>query len=275
MRDRGAPAGASTRRTDAVPVVRPGTSQVPVDQADGLRRLFAPRAPRVLPVFVPSLHCASRSAWLAKLAQGFARQGNRTLVVDAARAQVAAVLGLRARFDWLHAVRGECAAHDAMLDAAPGLTVVPAARALAHALDERIGLDALLAPLLAASDPRDPAFDMAVVLLSAGHARVLAPGDVLVPVSARPRDLALALADVCTAVERADISVFRLLFLGMDSAAAGTLAQRMAARARQWSAAELASAGCARVARDLWRVVVAASGWRLAALAPPELESLS
>jgi hypothetical protein len=242
------------------------------DQADGLRRLFVPGRLRTLPVFVPSLHCASRSAWLAKLAQGFARHGNRTLLVDAVRAQVAAVLGLRARFDWLHVLRGECTAHEAVLDAAPGLTVVPAARAFAYALDARIGLDALLAPLLA---QRDPGFDLAVVLLSAGHARVLPPGDVLVPVSARPRDLALALADVCTAVERADISVFRLLFLGMDSEAAGTLAQRMAARARQWSAAELASAGCVRVARDLWRVVVATAGWRLAALAPPELESLS
>jgi hypothetical protein len=254
------------------------------DQAAGLRRLFPSCGPRLLPIVVPTFYCAMRTAWLARLAEGFSRQGQRTLVLDAARAQIATALGLRARFDWQHAMRGECAPREALLDAAPGLAVLPAARAVEQAVHEGIGLADLLtsAPTFgndahgrAQRADASARFDIVLAVLPSTCMQIVPAAEVVVPVLPPPRDLAFALADIRTVAERTDISVFRLLFLGMEPAAASTLAQRMAARVRPWSDAELVPAGSARLARDLARLVVAAGAWRLAALGPTELETVT
>jgi hypothetical protein len=137
-----------------------------VDQAATLRRLFARPTLRLLPVLLPELHCATRTSWVAKLAQAFARHGERTLVVDAARAQIAAALGLRARFDLAHAVRGECPYDATLVDAGPDLMIVPAARALQLAQAARTSLTTLLAPLEAALSARGGC-DLILLLLPA------------------------------------------------------------------------------------------------------------
>lgn len=230
------------------------------DQAAGLRRLFAARGVRLLPVLVPEARCDTRAVWLTKLAEGFARQGSRTLVVDAARVQIAAAIGLRARYDLLHVMRGECAVDAALLDAAPGLAVLPAARALETALECKFALGDLIADCSALR----ARFDLVLLLAPAVFAPLLPAGDVLVPVQPKRSDVAAVLAELRRAHELAENLEFRLLFLGIDEAPASTLVRRMEASAALWSTASLGFGGAALVARDLARVVRAATNWNLA-----------
>lgn len=232
------------------------------DQAAGLRRLFAQRGVRVLPVLVPDAHCGARAVWLTKLAEGFARHGTRTLVIDAARVQIAAALGLRARYDLAHALRGDCAADAALLDAAPGLAVLPAARAFEHALRSRTALARLLGDTLRARRE----FDLVLPLLPAAYAPLMGAGAALVPVQPTRSDVAAALGEIRAAHELADNLEFRLLFLGIEEAGAFTLSQRMIASAALWSTAAVGFGGSALVARDLARVVRTAQTWDLAQL---------
>lgn len=229
------------------------------DQAAGLRRLFPRATLRLLPVLVSGAHSPRRSAWLARLAAAFARRGSRTLVIDAARAQIAGALGLRARFDWLHALRGECAPRQACLDAGDGLRVLPAARAVDQMRLQRVPLESTLAPLAACG----PLPDLALAIWPAAETRCFAPCDAVVPVTAAPRDLAFALADIRSAHECADIRAFRLLFLGMAPDAAATLAHRMAQRVAPFGVAP-PQAECARVGHDLAAVAARAQTWRWA-----------
>lgn len=238
------------------------------DQAAGLRALFARRSPRLLPVLVAATHDAARTVWLARLAEAFARSGQRTLLIDGARSQVASALGLLARYDWWHAASGECTPRAALLDAAPDLTVLPAARALDAASLQRVPLAQVLLPAVRL----DPACELVLLLVAPVHAALLPAGDVLVPVLGSARELALALALIGTAAQAADIAAFRLLFLGMDQAAAGTLISALRERAQHGAGAHLHQAGWARVARDLARTATAARNWTLAPLAPPALE---
>jgi flagellar biosynthesis protein FlhG len=234
------------------------------DQAAGLRRIFAQRGVRLLPVLVPESRCESRAVWLTKLAEGFARHGSRTMVIDAARVQIAAAIGLRARYDLLHALRGECSASAVLLDAAPGLAVVPAARALEHAVRTRMSLEQLLATCLTIGRT----FDLVLLLLPATFVALLPAGEVLVPVQPTRNDVAAVLGEVRHASELADRLEFRLLFLGIEDAAAATLSRRMIASAALWSTAEVSFGGAALVARDLARVVRTVGTWDLAQLKP-------
>jgi len=234
------------------------------DQAAGLRRIFARRGVRVLPVLVPESRCESRAVWVTKLAEGFARYGSRTLVIDAARVQIAAAIGVRARYDLLHALRGECQPEAVLLDAAPGLAIVPAARALEHAVHARMALEQLLATCLTGGR----AFDLVLLLLPASFSALLPAGEVLVPVQPTRSDVAAVLGEVRRASELADRLEFRLLFLGIEDAAAATLSRRMIASAALWSTAEVSFGGAALVARDLARVVRTVDTWDLAQLKP-------
>lgn len=234
-------------------------SEAPADQAATLRRLFARPRARLLPVLLPADHHTPLAAWVARLARCFASAGERTLVVDAARAQVAAALGLRARFDLAHALRGECAPQRALLDAGGGLSVLPAARALAGGARP---LAAALAPALAAGGGCD-----LVLLLAAGEVR--ARGDVLVPMTAEAACIARTLRALersarAAGVERASSATFRLLFLGMPAAAAATLTDGLALRLhRRGTAPRLLPAGAAQGPADLEVLVRASAGWTL------------
>ncbi len=242
------------------------------DQAATLRRLFARRQARVLPVWVSPARDAQLVLWLAKLAQAFAHAGERTLVIDAARVHLAAALGLRARHDLQHVFAGECALSDVLLDAAPGLHVVPAARAFDAAAPTARGhgphLQALagVLPRLAAAS----GCDRVLVLFSSAHAPLLPAGcDCVLPVhGASARHL---VRDVRGLDARADIAGFRLLFLDMDSALVTTLGSRLGALTGTLGK-RLQTGGQARVGRDLVHVVRAAAGWRSAPLATDATE---
>lgn len=246
------------------------------DQAATLRRLFAHRQARVLPIFAGQARDAAGAVWLAKLATGFARQGERTLVIDAARVHVAAALGLRARYDLQQVLDGDCALGEALLDAAPGLHVLPATRAFDLAAParhpaRRQALARALPNLAAAADS-----DLVLVLFAAEHAPLLPTGcECVLPVIGSPSEAAPTASDSGRSATFAlrdarrmarHIAGFRLLFLGMDREAAATLAARLGASAGPL-AARLLAGGHALVARDLVHVVRAAAGWRCAPLA--------
>lgn len=260
-------------RQDRRPRQTDGCSE---DQAATLRRMFAGPSLRVLPVLLPEVHCATRASWIAKLAAGFARHGERTLVVDAARLHVAAALGLRARFDLVHALRGECTQEQALLDGGPNLSIIPAARALALAEATGVAVTTFLGPLH--QQLRGPrACDLALLLMpgAADNAVARLPaGDILVPMLPDAPGIAQAVREIerimARQVERefeepAAYSVrpvFRLLFLGMEAGAAATLTEQLANRCSPL----LRLAGAVRIGRDLGDVVRASSAWSLATL---------
>jgi len=233
------------------------------DQAAGLRRLFATRAARLLPMFTAGV-AGGEKRWIAQLGEAFARSGQRTLLVDAARAQIAAVFGLRARFDLIHALDGDCSLAEVKLDAAPGLTVVPAARACERASAAGTRLPSLLAPVVGG------AVDVVLLLLPAAGARLVPQGDALVPVLPTRESVTAAATLITTAAGQQGTLTFRLLFLGMDTAAATTLGKRMAESSGVRSKASLRHGAVAPEPRDLARVVTAAGEFALSLIAPAQ-----
>ena len=231
------------------------------DQAAGLRRLFAPPAARLLPVLCTGAGSAE-APWLARLGEAFACAGQQTVLVDAARAQIAASFGLRARFDLMHALDGQCAAAQVRLDAAPRLAVVPAARACERAAVAGLALPALLSPLLLAE-----AVDMLLTLLPPSCARLVPAGDVLVPVLPTRESVAAAASCIGEAASRQGTLTFRVLFLGMEKAAADTLGKRMADSIGVRSKAVLRHGAVAPLPRDLTQVVAASSAFALSRIA--------
>ncbi|MCS7100838.1 MAG: hypothetical protein NZL99_03985 [Burkholderiaceae bacterium] len=223
----------------------------PADQAAGLRRLFDV-GPRLLPVLVTAREAQS-AGMLAQLAQAFARTGERTLLLDAARAQAAAALGLKARYDLLHLARGECTLPQALLDAGEGLAVLPAARAAQAARGCRNALLAALASQL-------PAFDLVVLAVPPALAALGAGGEALLPLAPERARWPTQLAALRQA---RDIAVFRLLFPGMEESAAISLCRELARASERTVGVTLRFGAALRSARDWVRVARAAAGWDL------------
>jgi hypothetical protein len=240
------------------------------DQAAGLRRIFGVAPARLAPILVHPGNVASQVASIVLLAQACARSGERTLVVDCARAQVAATLGLRARFDLVHAVRGECRIEHALLDAGPNLSVVAAARAAAEARATPRDFLALLATL--SHGARNS--DLVLMIMEPAQATLLRAadgrGEIVVPLP-RQRDawsdVLRCFAALCDGV---DIAGFRLLFPAWDAGTAARLYSELARACRDRLGAELRFGGAARVAHDWVRVTRAMGDWDLLRLPRPQ-----
>jgi len=215
------------------------------DQASGLRRMFEQGPRRWSLVLQPATRSALQADALAQRARQLAAQAGPTLVIDAARTQVAVALGLRLRFDLEHALAGDCATADACVGAADSLWVLPAARALDTAFaDERHARRVAAAIDLVAAEMRH-----VMLILPASRISWLRylPGAVrfrqaLVPVSHGADASATVLTAVRQAVSDAQIDTFHLLFLGMGEATAGRLLSGMAAIAQRHFGATLLTA---------------------------------
>jgi hypothetical protein len=216
------------------------------DQAAGLRRLFTPAEPHWLPVLLAPDQERLDAQWLVELASACVEQGGRTLVVDAARAQVAAAFGLRARYDLAHALHGDCAPLQACVAAGVNLKILPAARALeqdGRAPDRIRRFEAGVRALAATAD-------CAVLVLPARHARVLtgfcgATGiadAIVVPGSESGSDRG-AIETMRRLLSMADIDAFRLLFQGTDPDRAGRLLSSLAAGGARELSARASDAG--------------------------------
>jgi MinD-like ATPase involved in chromosome partitioning or flagellar assembly len=98
------------------------------EQLSGLRRLFQPAAAGTLAV------AGEGGAPIAlHLARALAADGARVLVIDRAVGAVAQCAGLATRYDLAHALDGDRPAMDVLRDGPDGVTILPAARALARA----------------------------------------------------------------------------------------------------------------------------------------------
>jgi hypothetical protein len=262
---------------------RPPAPRAAHDQATGLRRLFEPARPHWMPVLVPVARGPGRdngrvagfvgglapglAAWLAELARAFAAGGlERTLVVDAARAQIADALGTRLRYDLQHAFSGDCAPDAARAAAGDSLWVLPAARALELACaphgDRRrfaAGVNALAQGV-----------ERVILVLPAARAGLveatLHPGRpqeapaVWMAVGPGPDAGAAALSAVGQALADAEIGTFHLLFLGMDETAAATLFTGIAAAARRQYGATLCAGAAVPDARSMARLAAGLAG---------------
>lgn len=127
------------------------------DQASGLRRLLSRPAARVW-AFIGASPGAGVTRVVTGLAQSLATEGCEVLVLDEHLTQdnVANRLFLKPRFDLLDAVRGDMALPNVLLDAAPGLRILPTARVLRDlqrlGTRERQSLASLLDWVCCASD---------------------------------------------------------------------------------------------------------------------------
>jgi hypothetical protein len=233
-------------------------SQAPRDQADGLRRLFGPRAPRLLPILLACKRRATHGVWLARFARCCVSQGDRTVLIDAARTQVATQFGLKLRFDLQHALFGDCTPQAATAQASEQLLIVPAARAYEQIGSTRHSAERFVQAVRALGRPAD----CALLLLPAPARHVLASlagpqgySDVLIVVDAGAASLSRCLDTMKTALGAVDIDLFRVLFLDMDAASAGRLFARLAAVAERELGASLIDGGRVADSAAIGRVV--------------------
>lgn len=115
-----------------LPVLRPHSSmpRPMTDQAEGLRRLRGLSGVNVIAV-VAGHRGTGRTTLIAELAVALARNGRTVMIVDENLHDhgIAARFGLRVRHDLLHVVRGGRALDEAILQARPGIAVLPAGQA--------------------------------------------------------------------------------------------------------------------------------------------------
>lgn len=100
------------------------------DQASGLRRLFGREQPRIVTFAAGSIG-VGKSILVANLAASLARLGKEVLVLDEnTRNNVASCFGGLARNDLHQVINREKALAEVLLTVAPGVRVLPAARAV-------------------------------------------------------------------------------------------------------------------------------------------------
>ncbi len=107
-----------------------GSAAWPGDQAAGLRRLFGGRSPQVV-AFVSGREACGRTTLLVQTAVALAATGRGVLIIDENPAPNNAIsaFGLTARHDLFQVLQGERTLQQAMLHAAPMVSIMPAARA--------------------------------------------------------------------------------------------------------------------------------------------------
>lgn len=127
-----------------------------VDQAHGLRHLFRRNGPAML-AFVGA---ADTTGVTLDLALTLAQAGQRVLVLDRTHGEAATGLGLKARYDLAHHLRGERTLEELLQWSPQGIAVLPAARALAALDDGDCDAEAGVARFLAAARER---FDLCLV----------------------------------------------------------------------------------------------------------------
>jgi flagellar biosynthesis protein FlhG len=107
-------------------------AEIQTDQAAGLRRLFSRRQAQIVS-FAAAGAGVGKTTLVANLAASLARAGKEVLVIDeSAKSGVAAYFGASSRSDLLQVVNREKMLADVMTAVAPGVRVLPAARAVAR-----------------------------------------------------------------------------------------------------------------------------------------------
>jgi flagellar biosynthesis protein FlhG len=204
------------------------------DQADGLRRLFEPRPPQALGVVGEDATSVT-----LELALALVREGRQVLLLDRSAGDLAAALGCAARFELRHALSGERSLREVTLRPAPGLLLLPAARALAALDAQPAGCARLAATLQDALGPLDvvlvngapPALPGARMVLALAPTRtaITEAYTALKRLAGRSRRLHCDIVVHRARTEAAALDAFDSValtagrFLGMSLALAGTL----------------------------------------------------
>jgi len=137
------------------------------DQAAGLRRMLAHTRLRVLPL-ASTLERGAQAVLALHLGAALSQLGQRVVLLDASRGDLAQVMGLRPRHELLHLLQGERDFDEVVLEGPDGLRLVPAARGVeAMTKDDAGGWSELFG---AFAGLRDPA-DLVLVNCPAGEAR--------------------------------------------------------------------------------------------------------
>ena len=195
------------------------------DQAAGLRRLFAPRIVRVLPL----VGGGEQPGFVVGLAAALARMGQRTLVLDAQWGQVSSLIGLRTRWDLAHLLAGDVRFSDVALASREGFWLMPAARGLESLVREGGQAAELFGGFGRTAEPFD------TVLVSATWqtlATLLARdrGEVVVVSTTDPVGVAQTYAQLKSMHQTGGLDRFRVIFADAASSAQALSAhQRLAA----------------------------------------------
>lgn len=175
---------------------------VDTDQAAGLRRLFGNRAPQVV-AFASGREACGRTTLVVQTAAALAAAGHGVVILDENPGPDNAVgaFGLAARHDLMGAVVGDFGLRQVTLTAAPGVHIVPAARA-ARELEhfEGAGGRRLVSCL------RELQRGASFVLIDCASRR----GDHLSPIAAAARHLAVVVAAQGAAITHAYALIKRI-----------------------------------------------------------------
>jgi flagellar biosynthesis protein FlhG len=237
------------------------------DQADGLRRLFGQESLRVV-TFAAGSRGVGKTSTVANIAAAMARQGKEVLVLDEnTAANVATAFGVQARFDLFNVVNRDLRLSEVLVNVAPGVRVLPAAKAV-----KKLGkLDyAQQEALVEAVVGMDHPADVILVDASMDHPLGFSPlglaaQETVVVASASGQ----AITDAYALIKKVSLGYsrrhFRLLVNKVKNAAdAGALHRNLAQLARQRGVALIDYAGhvpqddCLKHAQRLAQPVVAA-----------------
>ncbi|MFM9983303.1 MAG: MinD/ParA family protein [Burkholderiales bacterium] len=215
------------------------------DQAAGLRRMLARTTMRVLPL-VSVLDRSAQALLAVHLAAAYSYLGNRVVIVDASRGDVAAAMNLNPRYELLHLLQGEKEYGDVALDGPDALRLVPAARgieSMEHADDE--GWTEFFGAFTGLSEAPD------LVLLNCApgeaHAACRAAGgthEVVLALDASPESVTAAYSLIKASLQSDGQRRYRLLFADLPGDAdAAPLADRMIGAGQRFLGADLRDGG--------------------------------
>lgn len=215
------------------------------DQAAGLRRMLARTTMRVLPL-VSVLERTAQARLAVHLAAAYSHLGNRVVIVDASRGDVAGVMNLKPRYELLHLLQGEKEFGEVALEGPDALRLVPAARgieSMEQADDE--GWTGFFGAFTGLSD----APDLVLLNCAPGEAHAAcraAAGDheVVLALDAHPESVTAAYSLIKASLRSDGQRRYRLVFADLPADAdAGTLAARMIDAGQRFLGADLRDGG--------------------------------
>ncbi|MFL6715671.1 MAG: MinD/ParA family protein [Burkholderiaceae bacterium] len=216
-------------------------ASIRIDQAEGLRRMIARPAPRVL-TFLSATPDHEKSATLLNLGASLARTGSGVLLLDAC----ATARGVGAGLDRMHggtllqAARAEARLADVVLPMPQGFGIAVMARGKTNAF-EREHLSALFAKL--SSDNDIVLVDAELDAANALPLEAMGEGDIVVQVEDSPESITAAYALIKRVSERYGRRPVSVLVTGAGIVRAGIIYRNIAAAARRYLALELQSIG--------------------------------
>jgi MinD-like ATPase involved in chromosome partitioning or flagellar assembly len=270
------------------------TFDASLDQASGLRRLFRPRALRLLPV-VSDPRPGLSSVFALNLAAALRRAGARPIVIDAHREGVPALAGLDVRRDLRDLLEGTCRVDQVLRTSPEGLAVLPARHAAGALLAQPGMVDAVFSAIASIRDGYDVALFHAPATLL-GRLLPERGVDFTVLCGLHEEDLTATYAWLKMMVRDFGLTRFRVVFDAGDAeseVAVVDMHRRLARAAARFLEAEVGFGGAVwrdpeveealRVrasvfavdaegpsARAFERIAACAHEWRLPAFAPAE-----